>query len=178
MENENENIKNNQLYGHHSIPLAMPSLIGINSVNIKKSEKKITMTNEWRNKIQIKHLFTRDNTTSPELTITLCETLLRQLKSIKAREENGNLCDDDKYFVDEKLTELIDHFEFLINLAEGSIPEKQHLESAIKENEWSDYGFDGNYQQCFNDYLSELYDLGDVRVVDKSRTSHKFIWVY
>lgn len=180
MENENENT--NQLRVAPRVPLAIP-IFRPNTID--KSEKtpdmskEITISNDWRNKIQIKHLFTRDATTSPELTITLCETLIRQLKAIKTREEGGNLCDDDSYIVDEKLTELIDHFEFLINLAQGSIPEKQGLEGAIKEDEWSDFGFDGNYQQWFNDYLSELYDLGDMRVItDKSKISQKFIWIY
>lgn len=182
MENENENKGTNQLYVAPSVPIAVPMFrpsVIVKSEKKTDMSKEITISNEWRNKIEIKHLFTRDTTTSPELTITLCETLIRQLKAIKAREEVGNLCNDDSYIVDEKLTELIDHFEFLINLAQGSIPEKQGLEGAIKEDEWNDFGFDGNYQKWFNDYLSELYDLGDMRVItDKSKVSQKFIWIY
>jgi hypothetical protein len=78
------------------------------------------------------------------------------------------LIEDDKYYVDENLTELIDHFEFLKEFANGKIPKE----------EWKDYDFEGNYESWFNDYLNELYDLGDKRVVNKNNEIEKLIWIY
>jgi len=140
-----------------------------------ETKEKITVSNNWRNTVKIKHLFS-DDETSPELIIEICDILIPQLEAIKEKEESGNLTEDSKSDIDDKLFELIDHFGFLKNLAEGAITESTS-EHRIPEDEWDNYSFDGNFEQWFNDYLSELYDLGDERVDNKHNIREKFLWI-
>jgi len=137
-------------------------------------ETKVTVSNKWRNSIKIKHLFEDD--TTPELIVTICDSLIGQIKSIREKEKKGNLTQDSKDDIDDKLFEVLDHFEFLKNLAEGAI-EGNESEQRIPEEEWDNYSFDGNFEQWFNDYLSELYDLGDERVDNTHNIREKFIWI-
>ncbi len=125
----------------------------------------ITRSNKWRNSMKVKHLF--EDETTPELTATLCTTIIGHLKRIKAREEKSNLTEDSKYHIDTELDELIGHFEWLRDLATGTIP----------EDEWKDYDFNGDFEKWFNDYMSQVYDLGDTRVVTTGDVSEKFIWI-
>jgi len=127
--------------------------------------KEIIRSNKWRNKIKVKHLFNDD--TAPEHIAVICDAIIPQLKRIKAIEAKSNLVDDSKNHVDNELEELIGHFEFLKDFATGEIP----------ESEWSDYDFNGDYKEMFNDYMSELYNLGDRRVLTKFNVQEKFMWV-
>jgi hypothetical protein len=130
-------------------------------------KKELKETNKWKYDISIKQFFEKE--TTPELVEKLCNKLIVQLNSIKNKVAKSNLIEDDKYYVDENLTELIDHFEFLKEFANGKIPKE----------EWKDYDFDGNYESWFNDYLTQLYDLGDKRVVNKNNSEiEKLIWIY
>lgn len=108
--------------------------------------------NKWKHKIRIKHLF--EDKTTPELIVKLCAELEKQLKPINKIYETS----DDGDYVYYQLEECIDNFEFLKHLADGTIP----------EIEWKDYGFDGDFEEEFNGYLSQLYDLAD---------TDKFIWI-
>lgn len=139
-----------------------------------ETKPKITVSNNWRNTVKIKHTFTDD--TTPEKIIEICDILIPQLEAIKEKEAKGNLTDYYKGDIDNKLFELIDHFGFLKNLAEGAIPESTS-EHRIPEDEWENYSFDGDFEQWFNDYLSELYDLGDERVDNKHNVREKFLWI-
>jgi hypothetical protein len=129
--------------------------------------KEIIRSNKWRNEIKVKHLFTDGDDVTPELVTQLCEHIATQLKAIQTKEASGNLIDDSKNHVDGELNELIGHFEFLKDLATGEIPEK----------EWNNYSFDGDFEQWFNDYLQQLYDLGDTRVLTTGNVLEKFIWI-
>jgi len=119
----------------------------------------------WRNTISIKDQF--EETTTPELVVKLCESLQRQLKSLKEKEEKGNLQESDKYVIDDRLEEVIDNFRFLKDLADGT----------ISQSSWPEYEFDGNYESMFNNYLSELYDLADIQVETVRGISQKFCWI-
>jgi len=119
----------------------------------------------WRNRITVKHLFT--DQTTPTIIIKLCDTLLSQLGRIKTREESSNLIPDDKYHVDDKLDEAIDGFKFIKSLADGT----------IKKEDWSKYSFTGEFQDMFNGYFQELYDLGDTKVDTTKGSTEKFIWL-
>lgn len=117
----------------------------------------------WRNRILIKDDF--EENTTPELIIKLCDKLIPQLNNIKEKELNSNLCEKD--YVTTELFECIDNFEFLKSLANGNIP----------EDEWVDYNFYGDFEEWFNDYLDQLYDLGDKIVKDNNNNIEKFIWI-
>lgn len=138
------------------------------------TKPKIEISNNWRNSIKIKHLLSDD--TSPEKIVELCNCIIPQLEAIKIKEAKGNLTEDSKNDIDNKLFEVIDHFGFLKNLAEGAIPDNAS-DHRIPEEEWDNYSFDGDFQQWFNDYLSELYDLGDERVNNKNNVREKFLWI-
>jgi hypothetical protein len=125
----------------------------------------MTTSNKWRRNIKIKHLYQTE--TTPENIIELCDSLGNQLYRIKQTEQKSNLTQDEKNHVSNRLEELIDHFSFLKSFATGDIP----------ESEWADYGFDGDYEDWFNGYLTELYDLADERVMTTNGVSEKFIWI-
>ena len=128
---------------------------------------KTQQSNRWRNEIKVKHLFTEGDTT-PELVSTLCTTIVSSLKYVQGKEKSiGNLSISSKTHIDGELEELIGHFEFLKDLATGKIP----------ESEWDDYSFEGDYEEWFNDYLTQLYDLGDIRVTTTENISEKFLFV-
>lgn len=123
------------------------------------------ISSKWRNVITVKNLF--EDETTPELITKLCDTILVQLKKIKEKEAKSNLTDDEKYDIDSKIEELIGHFDFLKDLATGT----------IAESEWDNYSFDGDFEKWFNDYLEQLYDLGDERVLNTNNVLEKFIWI-
>lgn len=108
----------------------------------------------WKHKIKIKHLFTDD--TTPELIITLCDELVRQLTPIKNKYESSDGEDDN--FIYYELEDIIDNFLFLKELATNK----------IVESEWDEYSFDGDFESLFNEYLGSLYDLADYK---------KLIWI-
>jgi len=73
---------------------------------------------QWKHKIKIKHLF--EDETSKELIVKLCNELLRQLNPILKKYETSD--DGDTIFYE--LETLVDNFEFLKNLADGTIKSK------------------------------------------------------
>jgi hypothetical protein len=123
---------------------------------------------EWRNKITIKEKF--EDETTPELVEDLCISLIIQLNNIKTRELQNKInpvSEEIQNLIVDSLDECIDHFEFLQQLSNGSIP----------EDKFDDYGFDGDHEEMFNSYLQELYDLGDKAVATITGKIQKFIWV-
>ena len=123
------------------------------------------MRNNWKYTIKIKHLFEDD--TTPVLVSTLCESLCKQLSDIKDKVKDSDIAEDDKNTVLDTIEAVEDNFEFLNNLATESIP----------KTEWDDYNFYGDFEEEFNGYLTELYDLGDMRVELESGDTEKFIFI-
>lgn len=123
------------------------------------------ISNKWKYHIDIKSLF--EDTTTPELIVKLCDCIIPQLNRILNAVTKSNLIEDDIYRLEINILEIIDNFDFLKSLADGSIPEE----------EWDDYCFDGDYESMFNNYLKELYDLGDKRVIQTNDMSIKFMWI-
>ena len=124
-------------------------------------------TNKWKFSIEIKHLLTE--TDSPqELVNILCISLISQLELVKEKLEKDKFVDSDvkETFID-NLNKIIDNFQFLKNFTSGE----------ILMEEWEDYKFDGEWEEWFDGYLAELYDLGDTRIVNKNNTTDKFLWV-
>lgn len=123
-----------------------------------------TRSNNWKYQIQIKDRF--EDESSPELIIELCNRLVLQLDVVLANIEK-DLLEEDIDRVWQELEVERDNFEHLRNLVDGTIP----------EDEWDDYGYDGDYETEFNNYFNQLYDVGDTRVVTKQNVSEKFIWI-
>jgi len=130
-----------------------------------ETKTKPTISNNWRYKISIKDKF-QDETTA-ELIAELSESMPKQLSEIKKQVANSTLVEDEKSDLDNELEELVGHFDFLKELANGT----------ITEDEWGDYSFDGDFEQWFNDYLTQTYDLGDRRVLNKHNVLEKFMWI-
>lgn len=126
----------------------------------------ITMSPKWKYSIAIKSHFTNEPA-SFELIDSLCAILIKQLRRINHQVLNSNLKEDEKDWASDNLFEVIDHFEFCQMFANGTIP----------ESEWHEYEFTGDLQEMFNDYMTELYNLADARVISKSNVSEKFIWI-
>jgi hypothetical protein len=125
-------------------------------------------SNNWKFNIKIKHLFT--SKTTPEVIIIICTSLIQQLKSLIESIEKSNIVEDDKYYLTSNLEEIKDGFQFLQELADGSIP----------ENEWDDYCFEGDFESEFNGNLTTLYDLADCKIESKSgddTIQEKFLWI-
>lgn len=123
------------------------------------------ISNNWRHKIIIKEHFSEE--TSPELIVKLCELLIKQIDGIIFSEDHGNLNDDNKYESISLLEDLKSNLEFLKDLANGT----------IAESNWGDYEFAGDFENWFNGYMEELYNIGDNRVLRKDNVLEKFIWI-
>jgi len=124
-------------------------------------------TNKWKFSIEIKHLLTE--TDSPQESVNiLCISLISQLELVKEKLEKDKFVDSDvkETFID-NLNKIIDNFQFLKNFTSGEI-----LMEA-----WEDYNFNSEWEEWFDGYLAELYDLGDTRIVNKNNTTDKFLWV-
>ena len=119
---------------------------------------------EWMYNINIKSDFT-DNSDEKVIAL-LCDKLIVQLNKIKNKLSNSLIKSDYKIHFEDKLADIIDNLEFLSMLAKEVIP----------KSEWSEHSFDGNFQSLFNDYMVEIYDLGDSKFTIKN-TEYKFIWV-
>jgi hypothetical protein len=126
----------------------------------------VTKLNTWKYRISIKDLFSEN--TSPELIVTLCSSLEKQLTSLIGKVQVSNLTTDEKDDKEMKLNDLLSNFQFLKQLADGS----------IKEREWSNYSFDGDYEDMFNGYMDELYDLSDEHARNIKGELEKFIWIH
>lgn len=119
----------------------------------------------WKYTINIKEHF-QDNVT-PKLVATLCSFLIKDLTYILESSQKSNII---ALSVDEfwhELEEVKGNFEFLRDLANGTIP----------EDEWEDYEFTGGFKEEFNGYLEQLYDIGDMRVTLNDGTQEKLIWI-
>jgi len=130
------------------------------------------ISNRWKYRIAIKSILSDESTTSPEKAIQLSEWVKRELVKIKNSVENNTRIDEyDKFSFTDELEMIIDNYDFLISLADGT----------IKKEDWDDCSFDGNYQNLFNEYLTMVYDLGDKRIISESpdgqQVSEKFMWV-
>ena len=120
---------------------------------------------KWKYKIEIKHLF-KENTTAG-LVATICTELVNQLDVILNISQKSNITIesvDDFWY---ELEEVKDNFDFLRQLADGS----------IEESEWDNYSFDGDFEEMFNGYLEQLYDIGDMRITLKNGNIEKLLWI-
>lgn len=129
-------------------------------------------TNNWKYKLKIKNILSDVDLSLPtdenkREIIKICKVIVLQLNKLENNTEKSNLKDDEKDAVLRELEELKDHFNFVIELADDTIPEK----------DWHEFSFDGNFQELSNDYLSLLYDLGDTRVINKNNESEKYFFV-
>ena len=119
----------------------------------------------WKYKIEIKHLFSED--TTPKLIVELCTILFSKLNVILDHSQKSDIVEeslDDFWY---ELEEVTDNFDFLKRLADGS----------IKEEEWEDYDFEGDFESWFNDYLEQLYDIADTKVILKNGVKEKLLWI-
>lgn len=119
----------------------------------------------WRYKIDIKRHFQKE--TTPELVAILCDLLVKDLTKILESSQKGNISEESVEDFWYELEEVKNNFEFLRDLANRT----------ISEAEWSDYEFEGDFENMFKDYLAELYDTGDMRITLKNGTQEKLIWV-
>jgi len=120
--------------------------------------------NSWKYSIPIT---LSDDIEDVDLMSNESNHIIRQLKRIKKSVKNSNLIDDEKNTIDYSLSDIIDKFEFFIELLNGN----------IHPDDWDDYDFDGNFADMFNNYLTELYDLGDTRVITTNDTIEKFMLI-
>lgn len=110
----------------------------------------------------VKELINGDDT--KESVFNIVNTLVPQLKIIRNKLPKTNLEDDDKESLDNDLFEIIDNLEFITSL-DG------------KEDEWPDYSFDGNWTELLNNTLYDLYDFGDLKLIDKDGVTRKLLWI-
>lgn len=114
----------------------------------------------WKFKIQIKDLF--KNYPTKEETINLCKMTEKKLKMIR----NSRLFkkyEEIDFMLASDLDDLIENFEFVRELIDGT----------VNEENWEDYEFDGDHASLYNEYLEQLYDLGDTLV----ERNTKLIWI-
>lgn len=120
---------------------------------------------KWRNKVEIREQLTGDS--SDESVAKVTKVLVPQLQRILELEEkkieNSNGLALDEEFV-ETFKELVENFKWVIDCVE-------------KEEDPSEYSYD-DWCEAFNNYLGELYDMGDT-ITGRFEDFHKekFLWV-
>ncbi len=120
----------------------------------------------WMYTVKINHLFT--NHTTPEKIVELVNTLIPQLRRIKESFlKSTAFCKEDLDKIGDELENSINNFYFTRALASGEIPEQ----------EWAEYSFEGEFEERFNEYLEQLYDLGDMKPTDKNGMRRKLIFI-
>jgi hypothetical protein len=104
------------------------------------------------------------------LLIETLDILLKKIpKTARLIAENGNGTNEtinENYAwltLYDEITEYKEHFLFCSDLVTGK----------IGEDEWSDFGFDGDGLKLFNEYLSGFYDICDTYV----KKDTKFCWI-
>jgi len=118
---------------------------------------------EWKYKIGIKDMFNNDE--SFEHINNICISLVRQLYKVNKMLIKSNLVD--RVDLTEELTEIIDHFNFVRDFADGT----------IEESEYDEFSFDGDLVTLLNDYMEQLFDFGDQKVATSQRVIEKLLWV-
>lgn len=98
---------------------------------------------QWKSTLKLKDLLTSDDLVDEQQIITLCNSVVNRLERLKKR-----FVGKDEEF---ELEDIIDNFKHIISLADGT----------IKEDEFEDYSFDGDFTELFNEYLEQLYDFAD-----------------
>lgn len=121
---------------------------------------------KWRNKVEIKQHFTRDN--SDESVLRVCELLIPQLKYIVKKEER-KIEKHSKFALDEydveEFKNLVEEFEWI-------------RDSIKKEENPEQYSYT-DWTEAFNGYLDALYDMGNLetKAKDSFTDKEKFLWV-
>lgn len=120
---------------------------------------------KWRNKVEIREQLTGDS--SDESVAKVTKVLVPQLQRILELEEkkiknSSGLALDEEFM--ESFKELVENFKWVIDCVE-------------KEEDPEEYSYD-DWCEAFNNYLAELYDMGDT-VTGRFEEFHKekFLWV-
>ena len=119
-----------------------------------EKEIKYIRNNNWKYHIKIKDQFDTEDNNNPDKISKMCSLIIKQLSDLREQVNNSNIIEEEIDDIDMALEELIDHFGFVNEFCTGE----------IKKEEWSDFDFNGKYNDLFNDYLYELYNLADTRV--------------
>lgn len=125
---------------------------------------------KWRNKIELKKYLSSDSSDSSVLKVV--NGILPQLRYVLKSEQRylaretpniGNVRENVEYYTDQ-LEELIEEFDWI-------------RESIEKHLDPTEFSYD-NWCEALNNYLEQLYDIGDSTVSFKSHfDSEKFLWV-
>ena len=110
---------------------------------------------KWVNNIPKK--FREKITAEEDVTEELIDMVINQLREMYKFKYADELID--------AIDEVKEHFEFLKELINETIP----------EDEWDNYDFDGNFQEWFNDYLNEFWDICDSYVGKKHNMKFCFV---
>lgn len=123
---------------------------------------------KWRNKINVKQYLTDDS--SDESVKLVASKIIPQLQRVYNREskavegaKEGTYKDDLEYYLDE-LERLIEEFNWIVDaIDEGTAA------SEFDFNDWC---------EVLNEYLGQLYDLGDSVVQYNSHfDQEKYLWL-
>jgi thiaminase len=126
---------------------------------------------KWRNSIQLKK-YLSDNSDN-ESVLKVVNGILPQLKYIRnignrhldKNEGNNSIVKENIEYYNGQLEELIEEFDWIKNSVESNEDDPREL------------GYD-DWCDALNEYLSQLYDLGDSVVEYKSHfDTEKFMWV-
>ena len=102
------------------------------------------------------------------ISLLVSKRLFREVKRIRRTIEKLNIFSEtDTEYILGDLETVLHETEYIKMLAGNE----------IKEDEWEEYGFDGDYQSLLNYTLETLYDLGDLKPIDNKGVRRKLIWV-
>jgi len=131
------------------------------------NNNKIKTDNRWMFSTHgIKEIL-NSNKGSKIASLHISKLLIRQLNNIKTAIGKSKLQKDDLQHIDSELEDIVDNCDFLKSLANND----------IKESDWDDYSFDGDWNCMTNGILNTLYDLGNMKPIDTTNTRRKLLWV-
>lgn len=124
---------------------------------------------KWRNKINIKEFFTSEE--KDEVVLKIVNKLIPQIESILKREKN--------FINNSEENTIKENIEDAVFKLEDNIEEFKWIKEGIEKNEdVTEYSYE-NWCEAFNNYLDELYDIGDEIIYYNSFSNQqKFIWIY
>ena len=126
---------------------------------------------QWRNKIEIKNLFLFDEDESNEKVLEVCNALIPQLENVLNKE---NRIHNKQLELGKAVTLSKDFLKEFENLIE----EFKLIKNAIEKNEDSEDCHFDTWCEAFNEYLDQLYDLGDYLVTERDFwNDEKFLWI-
>lgn len=126
----------------------------------------IEISNQWKLTLKLFKPFS-DNPSKEDVIESAKEIATKLKNTLKSLDKLKFIDEDEGLYLQDELEMIIDNFEHLVHLMDGT----------ISEEDFDNYSYDGDYISRFNEYMDMLYDIANSRILLKPNVSYKFLWV-